>query len=131
MHQPREFLAQDVVADAPFVQRARLEILDQDIGRLEQLHQHRAAAGGCEIEADRALVAVDADEIGRILLMEGRAPIASFIARGRLDLDHIGAVVGEDLRAIGTAKHARKIDHSQSGHGTGGGGSFGRHGSIL
>jgi hypothetical protein len=29
-------------------------------------------------------------------------------------------VVGEDLRAIGAAEHAREIDHAQTRHGAGG-----------
>jgi hypothetical protein len=48
--------------------------------------------------------------------MEGRAPIAHLVACGRLDLDYVGAVVGEDLSAIGAAEHAREVDHAQSGH---------------
>ena len=116
MHELWKFRAQHVVADAPFVERARLEILDQDVGGLQHLHQHRAAAFGGEVEADRALVAVDADEIGGVLVVEGRAPVAHLVAGGRLDLDHVGAVVGEDLRAIGAAEHAREIDHAQACH---------------
>jgi hypothetical protein len=49
MDQPRKFFAQHVVADPPFVERARLEILDQHIGAVEQLHQHGASALGSEI----------------------------------------------------------------------------------
>ena len=129
VHQVRKFFAQHVVADAPFVERARLEILDQDVGRLQHLQQHGAAAFGGEIEPDRALVAVDADEVGRVLAMERRAPVAHLVAGGRLDLDHVGAVVGKDLRAVGSAEHARKIDHAQSAHRTGS--AFSRHGRFL
>ena len=121
MHELREFRAQHVVADAPFVERARLEILDQDVGGLQHLHQHGAAAFGGEVEPDRALVAVDADEIGRVLLVERRAPVAHLVAGRRFDLDDVGAVVGEDLRAIGAAEHARQIDHAQAGHRAGSG----------
>ena len=74
MHEAREFAAQHVVADAPFVQRARLEILDQDVGGLEQLHQHLASAIGSKVEPDRALVAVDADEVGRVLPRRNGGP---------------------------------------------------------
>ena len=129
MHQLRKFRAQHVVADAPFVERARLEILDQDVGGLQHLHQHGAAALGGEVEPDRALVAVDADEIGRVLLVERRAPVAHLVAGRRLDLDDVGAVVGEDLRAIGAAEHARQIDHAQAGHCAGSG--LRTHGNNL
>ena len=129
VHQSRKFRAQHVVADAPFVERARLEILDQDVGALQQLHQHGAPAFGGEVEPDRTLVAVDADEIGRVFAVERRSPVAHLVAGGRLDLDHVGAVIGENLRAIGSAEHPREIDHAQSGHRAGG--VFSRHGIFL
>ena len=121
MHEFWKLCAQDVVADAPFVECARLEILDQDVGGLQHLHQHRASAVGSEVEPDRTLVAVDADEIGRVFVVERRAPVAHFVAGRRFDLDDVGAVVGEDLRAIGAAEHAREIDHAQAGHCAGSG----------
>ena len=83
--------------------------------------QHCAPAFGGEVEPDRALVAVDADEIGRVFLVEWRAPVAHLVAGRRFDLDDVGAVVGEDLRAIGAAEHAREIDHAQAGHCAGSG----------
>src|ERR1700755_1124463 len=100
MNELWKFFAQHVIADAPFVQRARLEILDQNVGALQHLEQDLAAAFGGEVEPDRAVVAVDADEIRRVLVMERRPPVAYLVAGRRLDLDYIGAVVGEDLRAI-------------------------------
>ncbi|OIQ67267.1 hypothetical protein GALL_511550 [mine drainage metagenome] len=129
MNKFRKFCAQHVVADAPFVERAGLEILDQDVGALEHLHQHGAAALGGKVEPDRALVAVDADEIGRVIVVERRSPLADLVAGRRLDLDHVGAVVGEDLRAIGSAENAREVDHAQSGH-RAGSSSFSRHGRF-
>jgi hypothetical protein len=116
MHEFWKFFAQKIIADAPFVERAGLEILDQDVGACEQPHQHRAAAFGSEVEPDRSLVAVDADEIGRVVLVERRSPVAHLVAGGRLDLDHVGAVIGEDLCAKGAAEHPREIDHAQAGH---------------
>jgi hypothetical protein len=71
VHELWKFRAQHVVADAPSVERTRLEILDQDVGAFQHLHQHGAPALGGEVESDRALVAVDADEIGRVIVVEG------------------------------------------------------------
>src|SRR6478735_917568 len=124
-----KFCPQHVVADAPFVERARLEILDQDVGALQHFHQHGATALGGEVEPDRALVAIDADEIGGVLAVERRSPVAHLVAGGRLDLDHVGAVIGEDLRAIGSAENPREVDHAQSGHRAGG--FFSCHGRYL
>src|SRR4051812_45771830 len=121
MHQSWKFLAQAIVADAPFVQRARLEIFDQDVGALQHLEQDLAAASRGEVEPDRALVAVDADEVRRVLVMERRPPVPHLISGRRLDLYDVRTMIGEDLRAIGPAEHAREIDHAQAGHGAGGG----------
>jgi hypothetical protein len=81
----------------------------------EQLQQHLAALGPGEIERDRALVAVDAGEVGRDALpVERRAPGARLVALRRLDLDHVGAMVGQHLPAVGTAQHARQVDNFQA-----------------
>ena len=125
MDQARKLLAQHLVADAPFVERAGLEILDQHVGVLEHGHQHLAAAGRGEVEPDRALVAVDADEVGGVAVVERRAPFAHFVAGRRLDLDDVGTVIGKQLGAVGPAEDAGQVDHAQSRHGAGT--SFGNH----
>ena len=104
-----------VVADAPFFHRARLEVLDQDVGAFQQAQQHRAAVGLADVERDGALVAVDADEVAGVVVVERRAPVAHLVALRRLDLDHVGAVVGQDHRAVRAAEHARQVDHLQAG----------------
>ena len=116
MDQPRELRCQHVVvADAPLFHRAGLEVVDQHVGRLEQLQQDVAALRLGEVERDRALVAVDAGEIGgNTFGVERRPPGAGLVALRRLDLDHVGAVVGQHLAAIGTAQHARQVDHFQA-----------------
>lgn len=111
--------AQEVVADAPLVEGAGLEVLDQHVGGLSDFMANGAAAVRREVEADRTLVAVGADEIGRVVVVKRRAPVAGLVARRRLHLHDVRAVVGENLRAVGTAEHARQIDHAQSGHRSG------------
>ena len=93
-----------VIAEAPFLHRAGLEVLDQHVGALQQPQQDRLARRLAEIERDRAFVAVDADEIAGVALVERRAPVADFIALRRLDLDHVGAVVRQDHRAVRPAR---------------------------
>ena len=119
MDQLRKFLAQKVVADAPFVERAGLEVLDHHIGIFEHPHQHGAAALGSEVEADGALVAVGADEIGCVLIMERGPPVAGLVAGGWLHFDDVSAVVAQNLRAVGATEHTRQIDHAQAGNGAG------------
>ena len=73
-------------------------------------------AGLDRSSADRALVAVDADEVaGVAVLVEGRAPVAHLVALRRLELDDLGAVVGQDHGAVGPAEDARQVDHLQPG----------------
>ncbi len=112
MDQSRKALLQHVlVAEAPLLHRAGLVVLDQDVGALEQAEQHVAPRGLGQIETERALVAIDADEVGRIArLVERRAPVACLVALGRLDLEHLAAVVAEDLGAVRTAQDARQVD---------------------
>ena len=97
--------------------RARLEILDQHIGVGQHLHQHDAAGVARQIKADRALVAIGADEISRVVVVKRRAPVTGLVAGRRFDLDDVGTVIGENLRAPGTAEHTRQIDHAQAGNG--------------
>ncbi len=105
-----EALLQGLVADAPRFHGAGLEVLDQRVGAFEQPQQHLAAGRLRQIEADRALVTVDADVVGGVAVMERRSPIADLVAHRRLELDDVGAVIREQLRREWTAKHAREID---------------------
>src|SRR5882724_10164976 len=61
--------------------------------------------------------------------MERRSPVAHLVARWRLNLDHIGAMIGEDLRAVRSAENPREVDHAQSAHRAGG--RRGTHGSNF
>ena len=120
MSETRKSGTQQIISYAPFIKRSRFEILDHHVRVIEHAHQHGAASVSGEIKTNRALVAVYADEIGRIFVMEGRPPIACLVARGRLDLDDIGTVIGEYLRAIRPTEHSRQIDHPKSGQRAGG-----------
>ena len=114
--QAREARPQHVcVAQAPLLHGARLEVLDQHVRALEQAQQHVAALGLGQIEPEGALVAVDADEVGGVVrFVERRPPIAHLVALGRLDLDHLGAMVAQDLGAVRPTQHARQIEHEQA-----------------
>src|SRR5205823_14087337 len=50
-----------------------------------------------QVEDDRALVGVDGQKARRRTLPERRAPAPRVVALGPLDLDDVGAEVGEDL----------------------------------
>src|SRR3712207_7926572 len=54
-----------------------------------------------EVEGDRALVAVDREEVDRLAVEEGRAPGAGVVPLDReLDLDHVGAEIAEHHRGV-------------------------------
>ena len=108
-----------LVAQAPFLHGAGLEVFGQHVGAFEQAQQDLAAGGLADVERDRLLVAVDADEVAGVrLVAERRAPVAHLVALRRLDLDHLGAVVGQDHRAVGTAEHAGQVDDLDAGERT-------------
>ncbi len=106
-----------LVPHVPFLQRAGLEVFNQNVGGLEQAEKNLAPLRLGEIEHDAALVAIDADEIGGGITLEGWPPAARLIALRRLDLDDFGTVVAEHLRAVRPAEHAREIDHLDAGEG--------------
>src|SRR5215470_13242834 len=110
-----EALLQSLVADAPRFHGAGLEVLDQRVGAFEQPKQHLAAGWLRQIEADRALVAVDAYVVGGIAVMKRRSPIADLVAHRRLELDDVGTVILKQLRREGTAKYAREVDDLHAG----------------
>ena len=56
---------------------------------------------------------------------EGRSPAARVVAgAGALDLDHVGAEIGQDLPRPGAGENAGEFEHAYSGQGT-------RHRLIL
>src|SRR5262245_19630661 len=110
-----EALLQSLVADAPRFHGAGLEVLDQSVGAFEQPQQHLAAGWLGQIEADGALVAVDAYIVGGIAVMKRRPPIADLVAHRRLELDDVGAVIRKQLRRERSAKYAREVDYLHAG----------------
>jgi hypothetical protein len=118
-----DFLAV-LVAQAQALHDAGTEVVGDHVGvgdqRLHQVHLCRVA----QVDFHAALVAVQAAE-DRVVLagnrVEGRAAqVARALA---LDLDHVGAVVGEHLRAhrphhdLGEIDHAHALEWQSAGGG--------------
>jgi hypothetical protein len=98
--QMRIFLAQFVGAKTLLVELTIAEILEEHIGAFQQPVHGLAILGLGEVEHDAALAAVEQrKERG-----SHAAERAGLVARGRLDLDHLGAELGED-HAAGWAHH--------------------------
>jgi len=121
--------AQLVRAEPVALGDADAQILQHHVGALEdQRAQARRLAGVAEIDRDAALVAVER-LVGRGgAVPPRRAPAARVVALlGVLDLDHVGAEIGQDHARVGRRdtvselddRHARErrcADHSRLLH---------------
>ena len=79
---------------------------------------------GLEVEHDAALVAIDAREVAAVVasfsIRRETAPVAAaHVAGRRLDLDDVGAEVGQQHRAVRTGERLREIEHANVGERTG------------
>ena len=72
-------------------------------------------SGTLKIQADPSFPAIQRRVIRRVPgRVERRTETTRLVAGRRLDLDHVGAVIGEDLRAQRTGEHARQVDDDES-----------------
>ena len=88
------------------------EVLDDDVGRGDQLAKHRGAARVLEIEAQAALVAVQVLLVRRLRRRAGAA--AAGPAR-RSIADHAGAPVGEQSHRRRAGARDGEIEHRVAG----------------
>ena len=84
-------------------------VLDDDVGGLHQAHERGVAFRRLQVQRHRPLVAV------QVLEVEAMAVAGDLLAVGRrrLDLDHIGAPVGEMPHAGGSGARQRQVQHLQ------------------
>jgi hypothetical protein len=97
-------------------QRARPEVLDEDVGVVDEAEEHVAVGGVLEVEDDRALVAVrqlppQAFAVARVAPGE----VAQRVASGPLHLDHVGPVVGQVAGAVRAGDDRRQVEHLEVG----------------
>ncbi len=102
------YFAQPVIAKAHLVHDAGAEILQHDVGGLDQLREHLLAAGVAQVEAEALLAAVVDREIDALPAHQRRR-LAGFLAAQFLDLDDFGAEVGEDHAAARPGLVARQL----------------------
>ena len=92
-------LAHGLGGEVEHLAAIRAVVLEQDVGGVAQGAKARRVGGGVQIEGERALVEVAIDEGERPLgsgdAAHERRLLAAGVAAGRLDLDHVGAEVGE------------------------------------
>ncbi len=108
-----------VVAEAQLVHRVAAEVLDEHVGGAHHPQQDRAAFGTLQIERDPALAAVHHQE-RRGNAVDTRLAVAARIvaARQLLDLDHVGAQVGEHDAARRPRHDLRELQHAHAGERT-------------
>src|SRR5207253_2403878 len=105
---------QGVVAEAEALHGARPEILDEDVGALDEIPEDVGAFRGLQIEREIPLVAVD-DEIRRRLPALVRRPGPRLVARaGVFHLDDVGPHVGQQHAAEGPREDTREIDDTDT-----------------
>ena len=101
--------------EAEPLEDAGAEVLDEDVGPVDQAQQDVAVGLVLEVESDGLLVAVGGEEVRRLpvarLADEGWSPAAGVVAvSGGLDLDHPGAEVAEHHRGVRPGQGAGEVD---------------------
>jgi len=97
-HQARPALVETLPAEAETLERARPEVVHEDVGTPQEPVERGAIGRSAEVERDAALAAVKPDEVGG-LAAHHRVVAAREVAFGPLDLDDVGAHVGQMARA--------------------------------
>ena len=125
-HEPRVAGVQHVGAEPEPLQPPGPEVLDEHGGVGDEAEQDVAVGVVLEVEHDRALAAVGQLE-PQALAVALVAPRhrAQAVAVGALDLDHVGAEVGEVARAVRSGDHRRQVEHADVGER-----ERGRHGAT-
>src|SRR5665213_194927 len=98
------------------IKRAGREVLHQNITCFHQRLQHAHALRMLGVDSDRALVVVEHGEVERVGALYVDQLAARNVANARtLDLDHVGAEPGEQLRAGRARLHMREIENAYAG----------------
>ena len=113
--QARIDLGQRSVVESVFAHGAGLEVLGHHVGAGSQLARHFGAGRVVQINRNAFLVAVEHRE----KTGTGAQQMARAVAVNRLDLDHLGAHVGQHHAASGAHDHVGEFDHAQAGQGQG------------
>src|SRR6185437_12022052 len=106
-----------LVVETQPLDHARPEAFEEHVGALEQPPHDVLAGLALEIDGDAALAEIADDRVGRVAAVahpEGARPVAVADA---LDLDHVGAMLGEQHGAIGPGDALAEVDDLQSGEG--------------
>src|SRR6202171_207950 len=81
--------------------RAGPQVLDHDVRVTDELAEKLLSLGRLEVDRYRSLVPIEPDERRRFAIQKGSRVARAVAADGVLDLDHVGAEVGQLHRAKG------------------------------
>ena len=106
---------QRLPAEAKRLEPSRRVAVDEDVGPGGEPGEGVAALRAFDVEGEAALVGVQIEEeaasLGVRLIVGERTPASCRVAvRWLLDLDDVGAHVGEELAAVGAGDHACELD---------------------
>lgn len=104
-----------VVAEPEPVHAAGPEVLDDDVGAAGQFAGGGHVVGLAQVERDRALAPVDAEEVGGLVVSHRRPPGAGVVTGPALDLDHVGAQVGQEHGGVGAGQDAGEVRDQEAG----------------
>ena len=116
--QPRIDLGEILVAEPERLKGPGAIVLDEHVGRRDQLFQNLAAALGLQVERDGALVRSLRQEAGahlaivQFLVGAGRAALIRVVRI--INLDDIGTEHGELIGGERPRQHVRHVDHANS-----------------
>ena len=106
VHEPGEAGRQRLVVEAQPCGGARPPVGGDDVGAVEEPVEDRAALGVLEVQGDAALAPVGAEA------HVGAGPVRVV---QRVDLDDVGAQVGEDPPGEGAGDAEAEVDHADAG----------------
>ena len=104
-----------LVMHVEFLRDAGAERLHDHVGLLDQPVGYGLTVRICEVDGDAALVRIDAVVIDAALLVAGRVVPAVIADFRLLDLDNVGAEIGEHLRRPRTRQQAAEVDYADAG----------------
>ncbi len=112
--------AQRVGAEAHALREPGPKALEEHVRAVDEAQDGVPAALVAQRDGERALARVHGQEHRALAVPEGRAPRTCVVPGVRpLDLDHVGAERGEDLRAVRAGDRRRHVDdaHARDGGG--------------
>ena len=101
------------VAEAEPIEHTRPEVLEHDVGGGRETGDDVAAAVEAQVDGDASLPAVLLGEVHREPA-DPRLRRAGEVTLGRLDLDHVGAEVGQRLAARRARQHPRQVEDANA-----------------